>query len=154
MTAFAATRPDILVFDAAGTPCAVVEVKSNQAMDERTKQQAAEWLRASGARTEYLILVDRDNIRVYRWDGRQLCEPPLQLSTSEVLSFYDHDFPTKKVYERYLTALVEAWLRDVAYHWKSDQPPALGELTAIGVAQKIRDGSTSSTAILRSSDGG
>ena len=67
------------------------------------------------------MLVTLEDIRIFRWDGAALSEV-LHLPTADALSFYDPEFREKRVYEDYLAALVETWLRDVAYHWKSEAP--------------------------------
>jgi len=59
-----------------------------------------------------------------------------------VLRHYEAEFGTKRIFELYLTALVEAWLRDLAYHWKSEKPPASEQLAAIGLLQQLAGGTT------------
>jgi hypothetical protein len=59
-----------------------------------------------------------------------------------VLRHYDAEFSNKRIFELYLTTLVEAWLRDLAYHWKSEKPPASEQLAAIGLLQQLEGGTT------------
>ncbi len=44
----------------------------------------------------------------------------------------------------YLETLVEAWLRDLAYHWKSETPPESEKLAEIGLLQRLEGGTTHS----------
>jgi hypothetical protein len=52
------------------------------------------------------------------------------------------DFPIKRVFESYLLTLVEAWLRDLAYHWNSEDPPGSEELGRAGLLEKLEGGTT------------
>jgi hypothetical protein len=45
-------------------------------------------------------------------------------------------------FESYLLTLVEAWLRDLAYHWKSEDPPGSEELGRAGLLEKLEGGTT------------
>ena len=47
-----------------------------------------------------------------------------------------------RVFEDYLLTLVEAWIRDLAYHWKSEAPPGSQELEQAGVLQTLAGGTT------------
>ena len=71
-----------------------------------------------------------------------LGEPIVQLDTRQVLQHYDTDFPRRRVFEFYLLTLVEAWLRDLAYHWKSENPPGSEELGRTGLLEKLEGGTT------------
>jgi hypothetical protein len=64
------------------------------------------------------------------------------LDTPKVLSHYDPDFAGKRIFEFYLLTLVEAWLRDLAYHWKSPNPPGSEELQAAGFLGRVEGGTT------------
>jgi hypothetical protein len=55
---------------------------------------------------------------------------------------YDPEFPRERVFESYLLTLVEAWLRDLAYHWKSENPPGSEELGRAGLLEKLEGGTT------------
>ena len=40
--------------------------------------------------------------------------------------------------------LIEAWLRDLAYNWKSEIPPASEQIAAIGLLPLLAGGTTKS----------
>ena len=65
-----------------------------------------------------------------------------KLDTRQVLQHYDLEFPGKRVFESYLLTLVEAWLRDLAYHWKSENPPGSEELGRAGLLERLEGGTT------------
>jgi hypothetical protein len=46
------------------------------------------------------------------------------------------------VFESYLLTLVEAWLRDLSYHWKSENPPGSEELRSAGLLKRLEGGTT------------
>ncbi len=64
------------------------------------------------------------------------------IKTADVLSFYEPAFGQKRIFPDYFDTLVEAWLRDFAFHWKSERPPASEELESIGLAQRLTGGMT------------
>ncbi len=70
------------------------------------------------------------------------------LNTVDVLSRYDPEFGDKTIFRRYLTTLVEGWMRDVAYRWNSKEPPALDVISRIGLAQALDDGDTRSEVLI------
>lgn len=90
----------------------------------------------------FLLAIDPDEIRVYRTEGGILGEPMIRLETRQVLRHYDPKFPGERVYAAYLLTLVEAWLRDLAYHWKSEDPPGSAELGRAGLLEKFEGGTT------------
>src|SRR5262249_7644532 len=90
----------------------------------------------------FLLAIDPKCIHLYRLDEKELADPVVHLKTSEVLSHYDPDFDKERIFEKYLITLVEAWLRDLAYHWKSEKPPGSEELQKAGFLGKVEGGTT------------
>ena len=82
------------------------------------------------------MFVDLDEIVILeRRDGdlRSSSDAP---STSEILKLYAPEFAGRdmprgspQTFRNYFTTLVEAWLRDYAFHWKSKEPPGSEDLT-------------------------
>jgi hypothetical protein len=91
---------------------------------------------------DYVLAIDLSFISVFRVDNGQLEPPVAQLETPEVLKRYDPDFSNQRIFERYLLTLVEGWLRDLAYHWKSKNPPGADELRNAGLLDRLEDGTT------------
>lgn len=91
----------------------------------------------------FAMLVDKDNIEFFRWDGKNLSEAILNLNTGDVLSVYSAKFKEEQqVYNKFLVAMTEAWLRDLASHWKSETPPYGKEIEEIGFLKLIEGGTT------------
>ena len=90
----------------------------------------------------FVLTIDPDSIQLYRSEGPGLEEPIVRLDTRQVLQHYDPEFPKNRVFEPYLLTLVEAWLRDLAYHWKSVSPPGSEELGRAGLLEKLEGGTT------------
>jgi len=134
-------RADIIALDAQDRPVLLIEVKARPQENIYDRQQLVDDLREAGPVLPYAMLVTLEDIRIFRWDGAALSEL-LHLPTADALSFYDPEFREKPIYGYYLIRLVETWLRDVAYHWKSEIPPFFEELTQIGLAERIKDGNT------------
>ena len=134
-------RADIIALDAEDRPVLLIEVKARPQENIYDRQQMVEDLIEAGSVLPYAMLVTLEDIRIFQWDGAALTEV-LHLPTAEALSFYDPEFREKTIYSHYLIRLVETWLRDVAYHWKSEAPPFFEQLTRIGLAGQIKDGNT------------
>ena len=93
-------------------------------------------------RVAFVLTIDPNCIQLYRPAGESLGEPIVRLDTRQVLQHYDPEFPRQRVFESYLLTLVEAWLRDLAYHWKSENPPGSEELGRAGLLEKLEGGTT------------
>ncbi|MBD1934484.1 MULTISPECIES: hypothetical protein [Cyanophyceae] len=146
---------DIIARNREGQTVLVVEVKATQLKDSKAKQWAIEsltaYLQAANPKIPFAMLADLENIEIFQWDGANLSEPVSIINTAAVLNHYDPEFSSKRIFWYYLETLIEAWLRDLAYHWKSENPPASEELAAIGLLQVLENGNTYSE---RDSEGG
>jgi len=134
---------DAAVLDREDLPVALIEVKSSPPVNGWSN-----WLRdmLNGnevSRTEFLIAIDLTSIQFFPVKDTTLGEPVV-FDTAAVLSRYDADFSGKRIFEPYLLTLVEAWLRDLAYHWKSPSPPGSNELKSLGFLNRIEGGTTRS----------
>ena len=133
---------DVMAFDKAGRPILLVEIKTGHARIESVKEQLIRYLLAAHTVIPYAMLVTSRQIHVFKWDGQHLSHSAFQLDTSSVLSVYDAEYSEKDGFDYYVAALIEAWLRDVAYHWKSENPPGYSVLEKIGIAQELAGGTT------------
>ncbi len=86
----------------------------------------------------FAMTVTPKEIHFYEWNDRKLNEL-FKFSTPEILSIYDSEFEEKRIFESYLEILVESWLRDLAWNWKTDNPPKYQELQEIGFIEKLVD---------------
>jgi len=125
----------------------IVEVKATELKSREAKQkiisQLKSYLQAANTNIPFAMLVDLEDIEIFQGDDASLSAKPIaSLKTMDVLRHYEAEFGTKRIFELYLTALVEAWLRDLAYHWKSEKPPASEQLAAIGLLQQLEGGTT------------
>ncbi|MEP0751126.1 type I restriction enzyme HsdR N-terminal domain-containing protein [Trichocoleus sp. Lan] len=148
-------HPDIIACNREGQTVLVVEVKATQLKDSKAKQWAIEklksYLQAANTKIPFAMLADLKNIEIFQWDGANLSESVSVLKTVTVLNHYDPEFSSKRIFWNYLKTLIEAWLRDLAYHWKLENPPASEELAGIGLLQVLEDGDTYAE---RDSEGG
>src|SRR5262249_60803837 len=94
------------------------------------------------APVDFVMTIDPTCIHLYRVAGGNLGRPIVHLDTPQILQQYDPEFAKRRVFESYLLTLVEAWLRDLAYHWKSDSPPGAEELRRAGLLEKLEGGTT------------
>jgi hypothetical protein len=131
---------DIVVLDADDVPVMLVEVKARQDEKVFDQEQLVQYLQAA-PNIPYAMLVTLRDIQIFEWRSQAL-SLLLTAPTADVLSVYDSEFRKKNIYRDYLTTLVEAWLRDVAYHWKLTTPPLFEQLSRLGLAEKLSDGTT------------
>ncbi|NJK75101.1 MAG: hypothetical protein HC849_20795 [Oscillatoriales cyanobacterium RU_3_3] len=146
---------DIIALDRDDRAVMLIEVKIIQEREEVAKQRIVDrtidWIKAVLAKMSdrntlipYAMFVDMEQILILKWDGVNLSEPVCSLNTDEILRHYEPEFGKKRIFKRYLTRLVEAWLRDLAYNWKSKIPPASEQIAKIGVMPLLAGGTTKS----------
>jgi hypothetical protein len=133
---------DLVAVDRDGRSILLGQVKTHPVAEQDAAQQLISNLQALEEPVPYALLVDPDQIRFYRWDGEALSAPVCTLPTSDVLRHYDPELSQRRVFDEYLTTLVEAWLRDLAYHWKSTRPPAADGLDRAGFLRRLEGGGT------------
>jgi hypothetical protein len=131
---------DAAILDSENRPIAVVEVKAHPIAGWEAILPGQ--LAKLAERVTYVVTIDPNCIHIYRPAGGQVGEPIVDFDTGQILEHYDADFSKKRVFESYLLTLVEAWIRDLAYHWKSDAPPGAAELEQAGVLEKLAGGTT------------
>jgi len=135
---------DLIAEDRDGNPLLLGEVKATSGISDEHIERLTFYLKALRDPIPFALLADLTTIKIFRWDGKSLSKPLAILSTPDVLRHYDPEFDQRRIFASYLQTLVEAWLRDLAYHWKSDQPPAAGSLAQIGLLPMLEGGSTRS----------
>lgn len=131
---------DIVAFNSDDVPVMLVEVKARQEEKVFDKEQLVQYLQAAPA-IPYAMLVTLRDIQIFEWKS-QTPSSLLTVPTADILSVYDKEFSKKNTYHDYLTTLTEAWLRDVAYHWKSTTPPLFDQLTQLDLSGKLNNGTT------------
>jgi hypothetical protein len=146
---------DIIALDKDDRIVALIEVKIIQAQETAAKQRIADymisWMKAALAKMSeqrtvipYAMFVDTEQILIFKWDGVNLSEPVCSLNTGEILRYYQPEFGSKWIFEDTIETLVESWLHDLAYHWKSEIPPASEQIAAIGLLPLLAGGTTKS----------
>jgi hypothetical protein len=132
---------DLLVEDAEGENVLVVKTRAG-VFEDLYISWHVDYLRSLDTHAPFGMLVDREKIRVIEfaeWDGATFAAV---LDTAEVLSSYEPDYRSKRVYQYYMEGLTGAWLADLALHWKHPKPPGTDELARIGLLQRIAGGQT------------
>ncbi len=144
---------DIIAVDKDDRVVMLIEVKIIQAQETAAKQRIADrmisWIKADLAKMSeertlipYAMFVDTEQILIFKWDGVNLSEPVCSLNTGEILRHYEPEFGNKRISGRYLESLIESWLRDLAYNWKSEMPPESEQIAIIGLLQRLAGGTT------------
>jgi hypothetical protein len=102
----------------------------------------SEELKKFPTEVKFVFGVDKEAIRLFRWNGSELTGPIAELNSAQILQHYEPEFARLPIFHNYLRTLVTAWLRDLAYHWKSERPPGMEELRSAGLLSKLEGGST------------
>lgn len=146
---------DIIALDKDDRVVVLIEVKIIQAQEEAAKQRIADctisWMKAVLAKISeqrtiipYAMFVDTEQILIFKWDGVNLSEPVCSLNTGEILRYYQPEFGKKWIFEDTIETLIQSWLHDLDYHWKSEIPPASEQIAAIGLLPLLAGGTTKS----------
>ena len=131
----------------------LIEAQS-RAITELDKKDFLGYLKAAEGVIPFGMMIDKEDIHIYAIDSANLDEPVCTLKVVEVLDRYDPEIAEtqKSPYGPsafYLSGLAESWLRDLAYNWKSEIPPALEQMKAIGLLPLLEGGTTSSDVEIR-----
>lgn len=133
---------DAVVTDRDELPVALIQVKGRPLGKDWMPLLRSELAQRPFPAADFLLAIDPVSIHLHTLTDKELSEPVLRLDTPQVLSHYDPDFAGKRIFEFYLLTLVEAWLDDLAYHWKSPVPPGSDELKATGFLSRVEGGTT------------
>jgi hypothetical protein len=143
---------DLITIDREDEPIMVVKIDVGKPGPEALQSFTAEF-EGMEPPLPFGMFVDLDEIVILERRDGDLQHPPTRLSTSEILKLYAPEFAGRDTprgspltFRNYFTTLVEAWLRDYAFHWKSKEPPGSEDLTRIGLAQRLEGGFTESHA--------
>jgi hypothetical protein len=132
-------KADVLVYDADGVPLLVVEIKSLE-RGEECRDQVLAYQRGSQPPIPYGMAVDPETIVLMK--DEQGGPREIVLSTVEVLGHYEPNFGNKRIFEYYFAVLVEGWLRDLIFRWKSEEPPGLEAVRSLGLLDHLRGATT------------
>lgn len=93
----------------------------------------------------FLMFVNSNVIRIFK--SPNFAEVA-RLKTKKVLGFYDADSIEGIIYQSTLITLIQSWLRDLDYHWKSENPPYIEEMKEIGLFALLDDVTTEELQLL------
>lgn len=146
-----ASRPiqaDLVAKDKHGRIVLLVEYLGG-ATEAKALKDIKSYLEAANSLIPFAMLVDVNEIHIFKWDGTNLSSVVSRLKSADVLSHYEPEFSNKRIFDPYLIKLVEVWLDDLAFRWKSARPPGAEELEAIGLGQLLDDGETEPDAEIK-----
>jgi hypothetical protein len=134
---------DFVAYDKAGKPILFGWTSSMKVSPEATRHLIA-CLDASKSKIPFAVLADHDQMVLYRKDADEPAKLVWSSPTAAVLEHYDPGFGSSRIFADYLRALIEGWLRDLAYHWNSAMPPGQDEMAAVGLLVRLEGGTTKS----------
>jgi len=127
--------PAIVVKDKDDRPMMFVDVRSYRTFssEELTIHHLEDY-----QQVPFLMFVNLKQIRIYQSGNYQ---PVLILKTEEMFSFYAPNYQEYKViFQEYLVSLVDSWLSDISYHWKSQNPPFQMQINEVGLTSLLEKG--------------
>lgn len=139
---------DIVALDKDDNPVLLVKIASFPLAEQYASQEVIEALGRSLAPIPFAMIVGRRDIRAFSWNGERLHER-FVLSTIDTLRFYSDTYDPERSGANYMEALVGSWLRDVAYQWKSQNPPGRHALEEAGLWDRLAGGVTVSEDVNR-----
>jgi len=131
--------PDITILDSEERIVLLAQGKVKREL-YRDIYEVISWLKAGNGAIPFVMFIELENIKIFKWDSDNLSEPVCTLNTAEVLGHYGLKVSDEYISGDYLSALAESWLRDLVSHWKSDKPPAEEQIAAIGLLPLLKDG--------------
>lgn len=141
---------DTVAFDAKGEMVLLAQVEAKkQSSPDKVIERIIPKLQAAKTLIPFAAIVDLEKILIFQWNGIKLLNPVISLKAEEILSHYDRQFSQKRIFYNYLNELFQAWLDDLAYRWKSQIPPALEQVEAIGLLPRLTRGSADSEVVLQ-----
>lgn len=93
----------------------------------------------------FLMFVNSNVIRIFKSPN---FEEVARLETKKVLGFYNPKSIEGIIYQSTLITLIQSWLRDLDYHWKSENPPYIEEIKEIGLFALLEDITTEDLQLL------
>lgn len=87
----------------------------------------------------FLMFINSNVIRVFK---SPTFAEIARFETKKVLAYYNPDSIEGIIYQSTLMTLIQSWLHDIAYHWKSENPPYSEEMKEIGLYDLLFDGTT------------
>ncbi|MGK7902716.1 MAG: hypothetical protein AB4352_15145 [Hormoscilla sp.] len=127
--------PAIVVKDKDDRPMMFVDVRSYRTFssEDLTIHQMEDY-----QHVPFLMFVNLKQIRIYPYGNYR---PVMILKPEEILSFYAPNYQEYQVFfQDYLVGLVNSWLSDLSYHWKSQNPPFQKQINEIGLTSLLENG--------------
>jgi len=93
----------------------------------------------------FLMYANSNVMRIFK---SPTFEEIARFDTKTVLAFYDPSSIEGIIYQSTLITLIGSWLRDLDYHWNSDNPPYQNEIKAIGLYDHLIDATTEELDLL------
>lgn len=146
---------DLVARDRDGKVVLLVEVKApkSEYITEHPDSSLVKWARDHPEPEDfpYLMVANVNTISIFKRESASpssdiYSRPAADFSfkSDDFLTAYDPLYRQKadvgRILEYYLEGLIVAWLRDLTYHWKFEEPPGTKELARIGLASRLEGG--------------
>jgi hypothetical protein len=147
-------KADLIVVDRDWRTFGLVEVMAKVAGAE----QIEHWrhrLDQSRPSIVFGILVDPETIRLFKREQGTFA-PVAELKARQVFGHYTPEFAPIKtrlgdipLSRDYIRGLAGGWLRDLANHWKSANPPGTEDLSGTGFLERVQGGFAANKTVIR-----
>jgi hypothetical protein len=129
-------EPSILAKDQEDQPILMIDVR----FPERYSSPDLKILKME--KYQHIPFLMYANTNVMRIFKTPTFEEIARLDTKKVLAFYNPESITRMIFQRTLLTLIQSWLHDLSYHWKSENPPYFEEIKTIGLSTLLVNGTT------------
>ena len=120
--------PKLIATGQDNNPILIADIRIEPYSLELTENILSSWAQQS-PNIAFQMLANLQSISIFKkFDTNSV----VVINTTDILNIYEPDFENTRIFPHYLTTLIEAWLRDILYHWNSQHPPAEKELNTIG----------------------
>ncbi|MDB5349241.1 MAG: hypothetical protein JWN86_488 [Planctomycetota bacterium] len=130
---------DLIAFDRDDTPVLLVEVKGVTPAPASI-QQLVSYMLLLDPLMPFGMLADPMDLRLFRVGMDGSATDVASFKTDDVLRHYSPEYFPASISADYLTALLNAWLADLATHWNSPVPPMSGEMARLGLLPLLEGG--------------
>jgi hypothetical protein len=130
---------DVVAFDRDDKPVVVVAAEE-QLIYPVVLYSYLEVLSAIRKDIPFAILAFSEEMTIYRKRRTRPLEPLATIPTREIIRFYAPTFADQRLSKLFIAEMIDAWLRDFMWHWKSPTPPYSETMASLGLVERLENG--------------
>jgi hypothetical protein len=132
---------DLVAQDAQDRDLLIVVVKG-MPLDPEVLTEYFELIERECPSIPFAMIADPNAIYVRKQGYEPRADTYRKLDPGPIFLHYDPDSGNKRILRNYRLGLIQSWIEDMIYHWKSEVPPESDQLAAIGLLDRLKKGAT------------